>query len=250
MDDFRIFAHRGASGTEPENTIRSFRRALDMGAEWIEFDVHVAAGGELIVFHDERLDRRTDGTGLVADRSLDYIRSLDAGEGEKVPLLVEVMDLVSGRAGVNIELKGGRTAPPVAALISGRIRRGDWKPERILVSSFSRSELADFKTRCPDVPVGALFKDVPTELDLIRNGLGCDSVHLARNHVTAGTVEEAHRLGMKVFVYTVNKPKDAARLRTLGVDGVFTDYPDVLIRMTGSEWNAHGRPDGIESGLP
>ena len=228
MTDFTIIAHRGASGTEPENTLRSFRRALEMGAQWMELDVH-AVKDALIVFHDDHLDRRTNGTGIVADRSLAYIRSLDAGEGEKIPLLGEVMDLISGRAGINIELKGDRTALPVAALLSERIRDGGWKPERILVSSFSHTELAEFKARCPDIPIGALFMDTPSELASIQIRLGCYSVHLARNHVTRETVEEAHRHGMKVFVYTVNKPKNVERMKILGADGVFTDYPDLLI---------------------
>jgi glycerophosphoryl diester phosphodiesterase len=228
MTDFTIIAHRGASGTEPENTLRSFRRALEMGAQWMELDVH-AVEDALIVFHDDHLDRRTNGTGIVADRSLAYIRSLDAGEGEKIPLLGEVMDLISGRACINIELKGDRTALPVAGLLSERIRDGGWKPERILVSSFNHTELAEFKARCPDIPIGALFMDTPSELASIKSRLGCYSVHLARNHVTRETVEEAHRHGMKVFVYTVNKPKDVERMKILGADGVFTDYPDVLI---------------------
>jgi glycerophosphoryl diester phosphodiesterase len=230
MNDFRIFAHRGASGTEPENTLQSFRRALEMGAEWMELDVHTAAEGELIVFHDDRLDRRTNGNGRVADRSLAYIRSLDAGEGEKIPLLGEVMDLLAGRAGVNIELKGERTALPVAALLSERISGGGWKPERILVSSFNHPELAEFRARLPDIPIGALFMDPPAELDSLKNIMGCYSVHISRNHVKQETVQNAHRLGMKIYVYTVNRLKDAERLKQLGVDGIFTDYPERFIK--------------------
>jgi glycerophosphoryl diester phosphodiesterase len=229
MNNLTIFAHRGAGGTEPENTLRSFRRALELGAEWVELDVHLVENS-LIVFHDDHLDRRTNGTGLVADRSLAYIRSLDAGEGEKIPLLGEVMDMLAGRAGVNVELKGDRTALPAAGLLSERIRSGKWKPDRILVSSFNHSELAGFKSHCPDIPIGALFKEIPSDLDWIKNILGCYSVHLARNHVEAGTVNAAHDLGMKVFVYTVNRMRDAERMKTMEVDGVFTDYPERFLR--------------------
>jgi glycerophosphoryl diester phosphodiesterase len=139
------------------------------------------------------------------------------------------LDLISGRAGVNIELKGERTAPHVAALLSELIHNGEWKPDRILVSSFNHSELAGFKTRCSNVPIGALFMDTPAELDSIKNNMGCYSVHLSRNHVKRETVEHAHRLGMRVFIYTVNRQKDVERLKNMGVDGIFTDYPDVLI---------------------
>ncbi len=233
MRDFRIFAHRGASGTEPENTLRSFRRALELGAVWVELDVR-AVEDALVVFHDERLDRRTDGTGLVADRSLAYIRSLDAGEGEKIPLLGEVMDMLAGRSGVNIELKGSRTALPAAELLSDAVRSGGWSPDRILVSSFDPSELAVFRSRCPGIPVGALFKDIPSELNAIQCGLGCFSAHLARNHVTPEFAEQAHLLGMKAYVYTVNRMGDARRLKNMGVDGIFTDYPERFIGKCGA----------------
>lgn len=232
MKDFRIFAHRGASGTEPENTLRSFRRALELGADWVELDVH-RVEDSLIVFHDDHLDRRTNGTGLVADRSLSYIRSLDAGGGEKVPLLEEVMRLLEGRAGVNVELKGKRTAAPAALELSDAILNRGWNPDRILVSSFDHSELVDFKERCPDIAIGALFTDTPADLDPVAKVMGCYSVHLGRTQVTAVAVDEAHRLGMKVFVYTVNRTKDFQRMNDMGVDGIFTDYPERFINKGG-----------------
>jgi glycerophosphoryl diester phosphodiesterase len=228
MRDFRIFAHRGASGTEPENTLRSFRRALELGAEWVELDVH-RADESLIVFHDDHLDRRTDGTGLVADRSLSYIRSLDAGDGEKIPLLGEVMELLAGRAGVNVELKGKRTAAPAALQLTDAICDRGWNPGRILVSSFDHSELADFKARCPGIAIGALFHDMPDDLAPVKNVMGCYSLHLGRNLVTAPIVEEAHRLDLKVFVYTVNRVEDCERVKEMGADGIFTDYLERFI---------------------
>jgi len=225
MKEFRIFAHRGASGTQPENTLRSFRKAIELGAEWVELDVH-AVEGRLIVFHDNRLDRRTDGTGRVEDRSLAYIRSLDAGEGEKIPLLGEAMDLLAGRAGVNVELKGERTALPAADFLRDAILHSGWDPDRILVSSFDRSELSDFKSRCPDIRIGALFKEIPADLKTVKDDLGCHSIHLGRNQAENSVVATVHGLGMKVYVYTVNRVKDYERMREMGVDGIFTDFPE------------------------
>ena len=106
--------HRGAAGHEPENTLRSFRKALDLGADMVELDVHLCGTGELVVIHDETVDRTTDGSGSVRDMPFHELRGLDAGKGERIPTLREVLDLLEGRAGVNIELKGPeyrRTGP-------------------------------------------------------------------------------------------------------------------------------------------
>ena len=100
-----MIGHRGASGYEPENTLRSFEKALELGCSWIELDVHVV-GDQLVVIHDDDLSRTTDGFGLVSTSSFNYLRSLNAGKGEQVPILQEVLDLVGQRCRVNIELKG------------------------------------------------------------------------------------------------------------------------------------------------
>ena len=106
----QIIGHRGASGYAPENTLKAFELALTQGCEWLELDVHLL-DSKLIVIHDEQLDRTTSGQGLINDHSLDAIRRLDAGDGEKVPYLDEVIEMVDGRATINIELKGPGTAP-------------------------------------------------------------------------------------------------------------------------------------------
>ena len=101
----QIIGHRGASGYAPENTLKAFELALSQGCEWLELDVHLL-DGKLIVIHDEQLDRTTSGQGLISDHSLDAIRRLDAGDGEKIPYLDEVIEMVDGQASINIELKG------------------------------------------------------------------------------------------------------------------------------------------------
>ena len=113
---FVCIGHRGASGYEPENTLSSFERAIAMGCRWIELDVYQVEG-ELIVIHDSTLDRTTNGQGRVASQTLAYLRSLDAGNGQQIPTLTEVISAVDHRAGINIELKGKHTAAPVVALL-------------------------------------------------------------------------------------------------------------------------------------
>jgi glycerophosphoryl diester phosphodiesterase len=227
--DFTIFAHRGASGIEPENTLAAFQRAVECGARWIELDVH-AKEGELIVFHDDRLDRRTDGTGRLEDRSLAYIRSLDAGGGERIPLLDEVFDRIAGRAGVNIELKGSRTAGPASEAVARRLKQPGWDPSCFLVSSFDWAELARFKRLLPVIRIGGLASGAEPDIAEQAKALGCYSLHLPRHAVRPDLMAEAHRLGLLVFVYTVNRERDMARMRDAGVDGIFTDNPELAVR--------------------
>lgn len=197
------------------------RRALEMGADGVEIDVHLLQG-ELIVIHDARLDRTTSGAGPFRRRTLEDVRSLDAGSGERVPLLREVVETVRAinpRALINIELKGRRTAEPVIALL-----RDFPGSDQFLVSSFHRTELR--LLRGSGLRIGILFARSGVRFRRLADALQAWSIHLPLRHVTRRAVERIHAHGQKVFVYTVNSPGDFARLRAMGVDGVFTDYPD------------------------
>jgi len=222
---FRIFAHRGASGYEPENTLRAIQKALDLGAEWIEVDVQKVEN-ELIVFHDLRLERTTNGQGFIWEHSFEKLRTLDAGKGERIPLLSEVMELVQGRAKINIELKGQNTALPVVQCLDAFVKQGQWKWEDILISSFYHMELQKIKTLQPLIPTGALCVGVPLHYARFAKELQCTSLHLALDFVTPEIVEDAHARGLSVYVFTVNDLKTLHFVKSLKVDGVFTDYPD------------------------
>lgn len=219
--------HRGAMGHAPENTLRSVSLALEMGCTWVEVDVHTVES-ELIVIHDFSLERTTSGRGLVAEQSLKYLRSLDAGGGERIPLLREVFDVAAGRAGVNIELKGRLTAAPVAAFLRERLSK-DWEPSAVLVSSFDHAELAEFKTLLPEVPIGALIEREPSDLAASAERLGAYSLNPSLKIVSPELVSDARQRGLKVFVYTVNRQPDIQRMRELGVDGVFTNFPERVL---------------------
>lgn len=214
--------HRGASGHEPENTLRSVRRALEMGADGIEVDVY-GVEGELIVIHDARLNRTTNGRGFVRRKRLAQLRMLDAGKGERIPLLREVVDLVNRRAFVNIELKGLRTAAPVAALVREYAGRG-WSREHFLISSFRRAEL--LQLRGLGLRLGLLFGRSARGFRPLARALDAWSIHLHLAHVTERLVAHAHADGRKVFVYTVNDREDMERMARMSVDAIFTDYPD------------------------
>lgn len=215
--------HRGARGHEPENTLRSVRRGLELGAHGIEIDVWFI-DGELLVFHDATLDRTTNGHGSIARKSFAQLRALDAGGGERIPTLREVFETVDRRAFINIELKGRRTAGPVRALIAEFVEQRGWQFEDFVVSSFHRTELRAITD--PRIPI-ALLLTRPTRLyALSARRVRAVAVNPALRYVTKHFVDDAHQRGLKVFVYTVNEPDDFARLRAWGVDGVFTDFPE------------------------
>ena len=223
--------HRGAMGYEPENTLRSIRKALAFGAPWVEIDVY-HVDGHLVVIHDDRLERTTNGSGYVTERSYNYLRSLDAGKGEAIPTLDEVFDCVGGRAGINIELKGPGTASPVADLVGQRVRQG-WRYDQILVSSFDHRALKMVKSLDPAIRIGALIVGLPLSNAAFAAELGAWSVNPSLEFIDQEFVDDAHARGLKVLVFTVDHPEDIARMAALGVDGVFTNYPDRMLAAAG-----------------
>lgn len=226
--EFICFAHRGASGHEPENTLLAMEKAVAMGAPWIELDVF-AVEDELVVIHDERLEIRTNGSGHVTQKSLAYLRSLDAGKGQRIPLLREVFDLVNGRAGINVELKGPETAVPSMKVIHDCIKNHGWEDSQFILSSFNRQELFRTRQLDPHIRIGVLIRGRPRDYAGFAYSLGAYSVHPDLASVHRSFVDDAHRRGLKVFVYTVNRPNDLKRMRAMGVDGVFTNFPERVL---------------------
>lgn len=216
--------HRGAMGYAPENTLLAMRTALEMGVDWIELDVHLVAG-ELIVIHDDTLERTTNGEGHVSAHSLAYLRGLDAGQGEQIPLLQEVFALVDRRAGINIELKGAETAVPTVTFIEQQLKQG-WPLDQILVSSFHHDMLRQVRALNPAIRLGMLTPFVPDDLAAPAQKMGAFAINPWIMTVTEELVQDAHQRGIKVFVWTVNEPDDIARMRAWDVDGIFTNYPD------------------------
>lgn len=228
------FGHRGACGHEPENTLRSVRRALELGADGIEVDVYLV-DGHLVVIHDDTLNRTTNGTGPVVEKSFAYLRSLDAGLGERIPTLEEVFDAANRRAVVNVELKGPGTAEPVVRLIERFVQTGGWRYEDFLVSSFDLAQIQTAKKLLPEIRTGALIEKAQPGLVEFAERLGAWSLHPGKRCVTPELVADAHRRGLKVLVFTINRPAEFASMVALGVDGVFTDYPDRVVAFLRSQ---------------
>ena len=220
-----VFGHQGAPGYAPENTLLSFEEAIRRGTDWIELDVHWV-NDELLVIHDYRLDRTTNGHGIIYKQALEYIRSLDAGQGEKIPFLHEVFDKVDRRVGINIELKSNGTARSVMALVDHYIQKYGWSIDDFMISSFNHFELKTVREINPDIKIGILLYGVPLDFDAIMQLIRPNSINISIDFISQDIVNIIHEKGLQVFVYTVNFTDEIQWMIDLNVDGVFTDYPD------------------------
>jgi glycerophosphoryl diester phosphodiesterase len=218
---FIKIAHRGASAYEPENTIRSFKRAIEMKADMIEFDVRLSRDGHLVIMHDERVDRTTNGDGLVREKKLSELRELDAGEGEKIPTLEEVIDLAKGKTGFVIELKESGTEEGVIKLV-----KGSGLTEAFIVS-FHQNLIKRVKDLEPGIKTGLILYSSPDPIRLAKECLA-DAVAPFHDFVTKGLVEKAHNSGLIIITWTVDSREEAKKLRDRGVDGIVTNRPDLV----------------------
>ncbi|MBI2658005.1 glycerophosphodiester phosphodiesterase [Candidatus Woesearchaeota archaeon] len=238
----QIIGHRGAMGYKPENTISSFKEALRLGANGIELDVWVCRSGELVVFHDETLDKLTNGSGHVYDKTLAELKRLKVKhpipEKEEfiphdeiiIPTLDEVLDVVDKRAFVNVELKGPNTARAVYSTIDRYVMENGWPYDGFLVSSFDHPELRKFQKISKGlVNVGYLFSGIPRGYAKSFKKDGAYALHPELDSTEtrlATLVKDAHKGRLKVNFWTVNTEEQAAVVARLGADGVFTNYPD------------------------
>jgi len=218
-----VIGHRGAAGLAPENTLPGFRRAWQLDVFAVELDVQLV-DGVLIVLHDSTLDRTTNVRGPVTDLSLAELRMVDAGGGAAVPLLAEVVKELPTGSGLNIELKGARTAGPTAEFIAANPIRN------LLVSSFDHAELRRFRELDQQTPVAPLFGRWQGDPWATAAQLNACAINLSRRIAAAPILEEACRRGLATWIYTVNDLAEAQRLVALGATGVFTDYPDRITR--------------------
>ncbi len=216
--NFLIFGHRGAAGLAPENTLASFRRAVALGVDAVEFDVHCVQG-RLIVIHDDAVDRTTNGRGKVAGHTLATLRRLDAGGGERIPFLEEVLACLPPQTGVNIELKSQGSGAALAACWPGGERD-------VLVSSFDLAELANFRRSCRHARCAPLFHRRRSDMLAVARGLNAWSINVADHLANRSLVRAAQAAGALTLVYTVNDLARARQLAAWGVKGVFTDYPN------------------------
>lgn len=220
----QIIAHRGASGEYPENTLLAMAHAIQQGADAIEIDVF-AVEGELIVIHDHHLSRTTNGSGSIYQHSLQQLMQLDAGRGERIPTLWQVLQLVQNKVWLNIELKGADTVAPLLALLQRAEQELGFDCQQLLVSSFNHHLLATLQQQRPELKLGALTASLPIDYANFAATLQAYSVNCDVSFINQALVDDAKQRGLKVYVYTVDHSDDIARMAQYGVDGIFTNFP-------------------------
>ena len=214
-----IFGHRGAPGypRRGENTKTSFRKALQCGANGLEFDVRRCGDGRIVVIHDDTIDRTTNGRGRVRELSYDELQWFDAGFGEPVPLLTDVLDEFGPQCLLNIELKDEGIAADVKKLVlERRLERN------VLVSAFQWEELRGFP---PEVPIALLASKLQNLLSRARE-LAASAIHPRKDLVTSTLVATAREAKLSIHVWTVNDVGEMSHFRGMAIDGIFTDFPD------------------------
>jgi glycerophosphoryl diester phosphodiesterase len=223
-----VIAHRGASGTRPENTFSAYERALALGADMIEIDLHLTRDGAIVITHDENL-AGLGGDGMVGDVDLASVRELDAGDGQRVPTLDEVLDRFGPRIPFNLELKtrtqGGAYPGLEAATLEAVEARG--LLDRTLFSCFDDAVLARIHELRSDARVALLVSPRTAGREVARaSALAAEALNPWVGMASPELVSEARSLGLAVFVFTVDQPVDMRRLVGAGVTGLFTNFPE------------------------
>ncbi len=222
---FAVVAHRGASAYEPENTVRAVRRALEMGVDAVEVDVRLSADGYPVVIHDETVDRTTNGSGKVGELTLSALRQLDAGLGEKILLLDEILEEVKGRAVLFVELKLPEAADKAVAEVLERDMLDD-----VLFISFFPEALVRVRELAPSSHIGLIYFKPPGGI-LEAKKFHADAVLPRYNMATEKAVKFAKQLRLYVVAWTVDDPLLALQLKQRGVDAVATNVPDKLTNL-------------------
>ncbi len=236
----QVIAHRGFSSLAPENTLAAVREAIAIGADMVEIDVTLSSDGEIVVIHDETLERTTSGSGLVSDFTLAQLKELDAGSwfnprfaGEHIPTLEEVLRTVDGKILLNIEIKSEAVERGIAAKVIETVRRSEME-NQVVISSFSPTALEKVHSQAPDLLTAVLYNSKVHQghdaVDIVAS-VGASVFNIKRQRLTATMSERCNEHGIPVGIYTVNKKRHMRRMIKKGVGAIFTDHPDRLIEV-------------------
>lgn len=237
-----IASHRGGSATAPENTLPAITAALEGGIGYVEVDVALTADGHAVLMHDAKVDRTTNGTGRLAELTLAQVRTLDAGSwfgssfaGTTVPTFVEFLDALAASGGrAIIELKGAWDAAAIDAALADVVARG--LERDLAVASFDARTLALWAAATEVVSRLLILKHVPDDVVAAAEQAGVEGVIVKRDEVleSPAIVDELHAAGIRVVVYTLNRDSQWDAVTALGVDGIVTDDPHLLLQWQSS----------------
>lgn len=226
MDKTLVIGHRGAMGHETENTLASIQKAMDLGVDMIEVDVFKIKSGEIVVFHDETVDRLTNGPGTIEDYYLTDLRKLIVDGGHKIPMLQEVLQLMDNKVALNIELKGAGTADRVNFIMNYYIENKNWSPENFIISSFNWDELRQMRKYNSNVAIAILTEDDPVDAIPVAKELNAVAINPYFKKLDKEAAIEIQDAGFKIYTWTVNEPQDIEAMKRIGVDGIITNFPE------------------------
>jgi glycerophosphoryl diester phosphodiesterase len=240
-NNVHVFAHRGGRKWAPENTLSAFGKSVNLGVFGIELDVQRCKTGELVVLHDENLERTTDGKGRVGDTSLEDLRKISAGSlfapgfaAERVPLLSEVLSLVDGKVVLNIEIKNQPTSYPAIEDDLIALLAGYGHDDKIVISSFDHDVLLRLSKKAPQYKTAILVNGLLVDLPQYATKLGAKVWHPMFNNLRDDNVRSARQAGLEVNVWTLNSKDEWAAALRMGVDGIVTDDPEGLVQYLSS----------------
>ncbi len=221
-----VIGHRGAMGHETENTLASVQKALDLGVDMIEIDVFNVASGETVVFHDETLDRLGNAGGKIEEWSYFELRRVILDGGHQIPMLQDVLKLVDNKVRLNIELKGDGTVNRVNFITEYYIKERGWTLDNFLISSFKWDELREMRKKNPDIPIAILTEKDPLGAISIAKELNAEAINPNFKMLTPENSLAIQEAGFKIYPWTVNEPEDIMTMKSLGVDGIITNFPE------------------------
>jgi glycerophosphoryl diester phosphodiesterase len=220
-----VIGHRGAMGHEMENTLASIQKAMDLKVDMVEIDVFKIKTGELVVFHDETIDRLTDQSGFIEDFTHHQLSQIKLTSGDSIPLLSEVISLVQGKIPINIELKGLETAETTWEVIQQSLNE-NITLQHFLISSFHFNELEKVRKLHPNIAIGVLTEQFSEEILAFAQKINAFSIHINHEVLDISTLQSIQNKGFKVYVFTVNEIKSIEKFKKMGVDGIFCNFPE------------------------
>jgi glycerophosphoryl diester phosphodiesterase len=222
-----IIAHRGLSGLEPENTMRSFRRAVDSGANGLEVDIRITRDGVPVIIHDATVKRTSNGRGRVSKMTLKQLRLLDFGNGESIPTLEDVLKEFGAKVFLHLEVKFRVPVAPIVSMVEKMNLHSD-----VCISSFSHKLLREVKNLNPHITTAALFRKPRRRMTKYLHRLGVQAAHIYFHKSSKGLVDALHRAGLKIRVYRIVDEISKIKKSLLWkVDGIMIDRPDVLVKL-------------------
>ncbi|MBM1104747.1 glycerophosphodiester phosphodiesterase [Aurantibacter crassamenti] len=221
-----VIGHRGAMGHVTENTVASMQKAMDLGVDMIEIDIFKIKSGELIVFHDDKVNRLTNGKGAVESFTLDELKQLKLDGNYSIPTLQEVLDVIDNKVQLNIELKGEGTTDLLNQMLSENIKDKNWELKNIIISSFKWDELRAIRTLNSNIRIAVLVGDEIAEATAVAKELNAEAINPHFKALNQENVNEVHKAGFKLYPFTINEPEDIATMKQFGVDGIITNFPE------------------------